>query len=56
MHGFLTNTNLIVCAFLLILGLIAAASAILDHTALQPMRIIAKSPHSQDDSSPEPES
>jgi F0F1-type ATP synthase assembly protein I len=56
MHGFLANTNPIVCAFLLILGLIAAAATILDRTALQPIRISEKSSDSNDDASPAPES
>jgi hypothetical protein len=56
MHDFLTNSNLAVCAFLLILGLIAAAATILDRTALQPMRIVAKSSDSEDGSPSEPES
>jgi hypothetical protein len=56
MHGFLTNSNLMVSAFLLILGLIAAAATFLDRSALQPMRTIARSSDSEDHSSPDSES
>jgi hypothetical protein len=56
MHDFFTNSNLIVCGFLLILGLIAAAATFLDHSALQPMRMVARSSDSEDGSSPESDS
>ena len=53
MHDFLTNSNLAVCGFLLILGLIAGAATFLDRSALQPMRINSRSSDSEDGSSPE---
>jgi hypothetical protein len=56
MHDFFTISNLAVCAFLLILGLIAGAATFLDRSALQPMRIIARSSDSDDDSSPKSDS
>jgi len=56
MNGFLTNSNFMVCAFLLILGLIAAAATILDRNALQPMRIIERPSDSEDDPLPESKS
>ncbi len=56
MHDLLTNANLTVCGFMLILGLIAAAATFLDHSALQPMRIAARSRDSEDGSPPESES
>jgi hypothetical protein len=56
MHGLLTNSNLAICAFILILGLIAAAATFLDRSAMQPMRVAARSRDSEDGASPEPES
>jgi hypothetical protein len=56
MHGFLTNSNLMVSAFLLILGLIAAAATFLDRSALQPMRVAARLRDSKGGSPPESES
>jgi hypothetical protein len=56
MDDFLTGSNLIVCAFLLILGLIAGAATFLDRRALQPMRIVARSSDPEDASSPESDS
>lgn len=56
MHDLLTNSNLTVCGFLVILGLIAGAATFLDRSALQPMRIIPRSNDSEGDSSPETDS
>ncbi len=55
MHGMLSDTNLIVGAFILILALIAAAASFLDRNALNPMRITVASSDSQDSASPESE-
>ena len=55
MHDILTNPNLIVGAFIIILALIATAATFLDRGALDPVRITVSSSDSQDASSPEPE-
>jgi len=56
MYGFLSNSDLFVAAFIVILGLIAAAATFLDRGALQPMRIGARSSDSIESSSPESDS
>jgi hypothetical protein len=55
MYGFLTNANLTVGEFILILTLIVAAAAYLDSYAPQPQRIAAKPRSSQDASSTDAE-
>ena len=56
MDGFLTGSNLIVGAFLIILGLIAGAATFLDRSAFQPMRIIARPSDPEDGSSTDADS
>jgi hypothetical protein len=56
LHSFLSNADLFVAAFIVILALIAAAATFLDRGALQPMRLAEQSRDSADRTSSESDS